>query len=384
MSQHIDPDLKYWLGFNHVKGIGPAKLRAMLEYFGGSIADAWLANERQLNEIGVDRRASDHLIQARDGLDLDTVIERVWAAGISLLTWDSADYPVYLKETDSPPPLLYVRGELLKDDQWAVAVVGTRRLTSYGRQVTRDLVRGLVRSRVTVISGLARGIDSVAHLQALDSGGRTLAVMGCGADVIYPAENRGLAARIVGGQGALISDYPLGTQPDGKNFPARNRIISGLSLGVVVVEAGERSGALITAKFALEQGREVFAIPGNINSPASRGPNRLIQEGAKLVRHVDDILEELNLTMVSEHSAVQMIMPETAEEAALLSHLSHQPLHIDDLTRLTELPSGMVSSTLSMMELKGMVQQVGGMSFVLAREPEPTYDVDPDKHRNNP
>jgi DNA processing protein len=384
MSQHIDPDLKYWLGFNHVKGIGPAKLRAMLEYFGGSIADAWLANERQLNEIGVDRRASDHLIQARDSLDLDTVIERVWAAGISLLTWDSADYPVYLKETDSPPPLLYVRGELLKDDQWAVAVVGTRRLTSYGRQVTRDLVRGLVRSRVTVISGLARGIDSVAHLQALDSGGRTLAVMGCGADVIYPAENRGLAARIVGGQGALISDYPLGTQPDGKNFPARNRIISGLSLGVVVVEAGERSGALITAKFALEQGREVFAIPGNINSPVSRGPNRLIQEGAKLVRHVDDILEELNLTMVSEHSAVQMIMPETAEEAALLSYLSHQPLHIDDLTRLTELPSGMVSSTLSMMELKGMVQQVGGMSFVLAREPEPTYDVDPDKHRNNP
>jgi DNA processing protein len=198
-------------------------------------------------------------------------------------------------------------------------------------------------------------------------------------DVIYPAENRALAERIVAGQGALIADYPLGTQPEAKNFPARNRIISGLALGVIVVEAGERSGALITAKFALEQDREVFAIPGNINSPASKGPNKLIQQGAKLVRHVDDVLEELNLTMVPEHSAMQMIMPETAEEAALLSHLSHQPLHIDELTRLADLPSGMVSSTLSMMELKGMVQQVGGMSFVLAREPEPTYDVQADR-----
>jgi DNA processing protein len=378
MSQQDNPELKYWLGFNQVKGIGPAKLRAMLDYFGGNIADAWLANEQQLGDIGVDRRSSRQLIKTRAELDLDAALEEVKAAGVRLLTWDSDDYPAYLKETASPPPLLYVRGQILKDDDWAVAVVGTRRLTAYGRQVTRELVRGLVRSRVTVVSGLARGIDSVAHKQALDSGGRTLAVMGCGTDVIYPAENRALAERIVAGQGALVSDYPLGTQPEAKNFPARNRIISGLALGVIVVEAGERSGALITARFALEQDREVFAIPGNINSPASKGPNKLIQAGAKLVCHVDDVLEELNLTMVPEHSAMQMIMPETAEEAALLSHLSHQPVHIDDLTRLSELPSGMVSSTLSMMELKGMVQQVGGMSFVLAREPDPVYDVRPD------
>lgn len=379
MSQQRAQDLKYWLGFNQVKGIGPAKLRAMLDYFGGNIADAWLAGERQLSEIGVDRRASRHLLQTRAELDLDEALAQVNAAGVQLLTWDSPGYPAYLKETASPPPLLYLRGALLKDDEWAVAVVGTRRLTAYGRQVARELVRGLVRNRVTVVSGLARGIDSVAHKQALDSGGRTLAVLGCGVDVIYPAENRRLAERIIAGQGALLSDYPLGTQPEAKNFPARNRIISGMALGVIVVEAGERSGALITAKFALEQDREVFAIPGNINSPASKGPNKLIQQGAKLVRHVDDVLEELNLTMVPEHSAMQMIMPETAEEAALLSHLSHQPLHIDDLTRLAELPSSMVSSTLSMMELKGMVQQVGGMSFVLAREPEPTYDVQVDQ-----
>jgi DNA processing protein len=371
--------LKYWLGFNRVKGIGPAKLRAMLDYFGGDISAAWIASEGQLSEIGVDRRATSHLLQTRAELDLDDALAQVKAAGVKLLTWDSPDYPVYLRETSSPPPLIYVRGELRKDDEWAVAVVGTRRLTAYGRQVTREIVRGLVRSRVTVVSGLARGIDSVAHKQALESGGRTLAVLGCGTDVIYPAENRGLAERIMAGQGALVSDYPLGTQPEAKNFPARNRIISGLALGVIVVEAGERSGALITAKFALEQDREVFAVPGNINSLASKGPNKLIQQGAKLVRHVDDVLEELNLTMVPEHSAMQMIMPETAEEAVLLSHLSHQPVHIDDLTRLAELPSGMVSSTLSMMELKGMVQQVGGMSFVLAREPEPVYDINLDQ-----
>jgi len=379
MSQQHDPNLKYWLGFNRVKGIGPTKLRAMLDYFGGDIAEAWLATEQQLSDIGVDRRASQQLHQTRLELDLEAALEQVYAAGVHILTWESSGYPSYLKETANPPAVLYVRGKIIPDDDWAVAVVGTRRLTAYGRQVARELVRGLVRNRVTVISGLARGIDTVAHKEALDSGGRTLAVLGCGADIVYPAENRGLAQRIVSGQGALVTDYPLGTLPEAKNFPARNRIISGMSLGVVVVEAGERSGALITAKFALEQDREVFAIPGNINSPASKGPNRLIQQGAKLVRHVDDVLEELNLTMVPEHSAMQMIMPETTEEAALLGHLSHEPLHIDDLTRLTELSSGTVSSTLSLMELKGMVQQVGGMSFVLAREPEPIYEIEKEK-----
>ncbi|UCG23654.1 MAG: DNA-processing protein DprA, partial [Chloroflexota bacterium] len=368
MSHANDPDLKYWLGFNCTKGIGPAKQRALLDHF-DSIADAWHASERQLNEIGIGKKAVQQLLETRKTLDLDAALAQVHSAGITMLTWNSSEYPAYLKEIINPPPLLYVRGQVKRDDEWAVAVVGTRRLTAYGRQVTRELVRGLVRSKVTIVSGLARGIDSAAHKEAIDCGGRTLAVLGCGPDIVYPAENRAVAQKVVAGQGALISDYPLGTQPDARNFPPRNRIISGLSLGVIVVEAGRRSGALITAKFALEQDREVFAVPGNINSPASKGTNRLIQQGAKLVRRVDDILEELNLTMVPEHSALQMVMPESAEEAAILGHLSHQPLHIDELIRLAELPSGMVSSTLSMMELKGMVQQVGGMNFVLAREP---------------
>jgi DNA processing protein len=179
------------------------------------------------------------------------------------------------------------------------------------------LVAGLVQNNVTIVSGLARGIDAIAHKTAVELGGRTLAVLGSGLDCIYPAENRTLAQEIAQGQGAIISEYGLGVQPEAKNFPPRNRIISGLSLGVIIIEAGERSGALITTNFALEQNREVFAVPGNINSPVSQGPNRLIQEGAKLVMRVEDVLEELNLRMVVERTAVQMVLPETAEEVAL-------------------------------------------------------------------
>lgn len=208
-------------------------------------------------------------------------------------------------------------------------------------------------------------------------GGRTIAVLGSGLDAIYPPEHRTIAAQIVqNGQGALVSEYALGVQPDARNFPPRNRIISGLTLGTVVVEAGEPSGALITANFALEQNREVFAVPGNINSPASRGPNRLIQQGAKLVTRVEDILEELNLTLVTEQVAVQLALPESAEEAALLATLTAQPTHIDDLSRETGLPAALVSSTLTLMELKGIVQQVGGMNYVRVRESEPVYKTD--------
>jgi DNA processing protein len=263
-------------------------------------------------------------------------------------------------------------------DRWAVAVVGTRRLTSYGRQVTRDIVTGLVRNGVTIISGLAKGVDAIAHQTALDAGGRTIAVLGSGLDCIYPAENRSLAAKISAGRGAVISEYGMGIQPEAKNFPPRNRVISGLSLGVIVVEAGDRSGALITSKFALEQDREVFAVPGNINSPASRGPNKLIQQGAKLITSADDVIEELNLTMVAEKTAVQLALPESTEEAALLSHLSTQPVHVDELSRASGLAPSLVSSTLTLMELKGTVQQVGGMNYALTREPEPIYNINPD------
>jgi DNA processing protein len=367
-------DLKYWLGFNLVKGIGPAKVQALLDYY-GSLANAWQANEHELQKIGLDRRAIKTFFKTRQAVNLDSALAEVEQAGASLLTWEMPTYPKYLREIPNPPPLIYYQGELRAQDQWAVAVVGTRRLTSYGRQVTQDLVAGLVQNNVTIVSGLARGIDAIAHKTAVELGGRTLAVLGSGLDCVYPAENRTLAQEIAQGQGAIISEYGLGVQPEAKNFPPRNRIISGLSLGVIIVEAGERSGALITTNFALEQNREVFAVPGNINSPVSRGPNKLIQEGAKLVRRVEDVLEELNLHMVVEQTAVQMVLPETAEEVALYTQLSAQPVHIDELSRATGLPSALVSSTLTLMELKGMVQQVGGMNYILLREDGPAYNT---------
>lgn len=369
-----DSSLKYWLGFNLVKGIGPAKLQALLDSM-GSLEVAWQASGAHLRQLGFDQRSIDNLAAARTDLDLDRELAQVQAAGIDLLTWQSPDYPRYLREIPNAPPLLYRRGRLQENDQWAVAVVGTRRLTPYGRQVTRDLVTRLAHQGVTIVSGLARGIDAIAHQAALDAGGRTIAVLGSGLDTIYPPENRPLADRIIQEErGVIISEYALGVQPDAKNFPPRNRIISGLSLGVVVIEAGETSGALITANFAIEQNREVFAIPGSILSPVSRGPNRLIQQGAKLVTRVDDILEELNLTQVVEQAAVQLALPESAEEALILGRLSHQPVHIDEISREVGLPTALVSGTLALMELKGMAQQVGGMNYVRTREPGPIYE----------
>ena len=369
-------DLKYWLGFNLVKGIGPARFQALLDYFGDPAA-AWHAPEELLERVGLDQRARQTLLEARVSLDLDRYLTRVQEAGYRVLTWEMEQYPRYLREIPAAPPLLYVVGEIQTMDEWAVAVVGTRRLTAYGRQITHELVAGLARSNVTVVSGLARGIDGIAHQTALDMGGRTLAVLGSGLNRIYPPEHRQLARQIVSEKrGAIISEYALDTKPEARNFPPRNRIVSGLALGTIVIEAGERSGALITADFALEQNREVFAVPGNITSRASKGTNRLIQQGAKLVTSVTDVIEELNLTMVPQQVAVQMALPESAEEAALLQHLSPQPIHVDDLSRASGLPSAEVSSTLTLMELKGMVQQVGGMRYVLSREPDPVYKTE--------
>jgi DNA processing protein len=257
---------------------------------------------------------------------------------------------------------------LTDSDRQALAIVGTRRLTSYGRQMARELAQGLSRTGITVVSGLARGIDTEAHHAALDAGGRTIAVLGSGLDFIYPPENRDLVDRILtSGQGAIISEYPLATKPQGKNFPARNRIISGLSLGSIVVEGAIKSGAMITARYAVEQNREVFAVPGFVNSPASAGPNRLIQEGAKLITCVEDVLEEIQVEQVIHQQAFQMALPASAEEAALLAVLSGEPRHIDELAQLSSLPSRQVSSTLTLLELKGMVQHVGGMKYVIAR-----------------
>src|SRR5260370_37324922 len=271
--------------------------------------------------------------------------------GIRVLTLKDKEYPDLLKELINAPPVLYIAGTFKKEeDRFALGIVGTRKVSSYGRQVTEQFARELAEGKVTVVSGLAHGIDTIAHTATLDAGGRTLAVLASGLDTIFPSDNLGLARRIVeSGQGALITEFPLGIKPDGRNFPARNRIISGLSQGILVTEAPKQSGALITANFALEQGRDVFGVPNSIYSPGSVGVNKLIQDGAHLVTNVQDILMALNLFMVPEHIEMQVALPDNEEEGALLPLLSHDPLHIDDIIRISELPTMTVTSTLMMM-----------------------------------
>jgi DNA processing protein len=367
---------KYWLGFNVIKGIGPVRLRALRQHF-GDLEAAWHAPDADLAAAGLDRRTLANLTQARRTINLDKLLDDVDAVGATVLTLDDPDYPALLRELPDAPPVLYVRGTVLDADQWAVAFVGTRRSTVYGRDMTYQLVTPLVHAGITIISGLARGIDAEAHKAALDAGGRTLAVLGCGIDIIYPPEHRHLAAAIMD-SGALVTEFPPGTSPEGKNFPVRNRIISGLSLGVVVVEAPEKSGALLTADQAADQGRDVFAVPGNVTARTSQGTNRLIQTGAKLVINAEDIMDELNLTRTSVETRTQMreVAPTNDDEAALAEHLTAEPLHIDDLCQLTGLSITAVSSTLALMELKGMVRRLEGMYYTLARGGGDMYRLD--------
>ncbi len=364
----------YWVGFNKVMGVGPARLRALLDYF-GDIETAWNGAPADLQEAGLDRRSLNNLLAARKSLDLAGELERLAKAQVTVLTWDSEEYPANLRNIHDAPPVLYVKGQLLPEDDWAVGVVGTRRASVYGKEAARQLAGDLARNGVTVVSGLAAGIDAVAHQAALDAGGRTLAVLGSGIDVIYPEQNRRLAQALTE-HGALITEYPLGTQPERSNFPPRNRLISGLSLGVIVVEAGARSGALITADFALEQGREVFAVPGSIFQRSCEGTNRLIQDGAKPVLAVGDVLEELNLAQVVQQAEVRAAVPTTPVEKALLDLLSTEPIHVDELGREADLPASTVASTLALLELKGLARQAGGMSYVLARESRVEYRIE--------
>lgn len=364
----------YWLGFNLVKGIGAVRFRNLLEHFGDA-ETAWRASPEELRQSGLGDKLIENVQKARNGVSLEQVWERIQRQGITMLIWEDETYPRRLREIDQPPPVIFLRGELKPEDEWAVSIVGTRRITSYGRQVTEEIASVLAGSGVTVVSGLARGVDAVAHQCAINAGGRTLAVLGSGVDRIYPPENSRLAEQIIT-HGALISDYAPGTPPDGPNFPPRNRIISGLSLAVIVVEAGEDSGALITAEFAAEQGRELFAVPGSIHAPQSQGANKLITQGARPLLSPSDVLETLNLLHVNEHRAARVALPADPVEAQLFAALSFEPQHVDEIRSQTGMPIEKVSATLALMELKGLARQVGGMNFVRVREQREAYSTD--------
>ncbi len=294
MTEFVNPEAKYFNGFNLINGVGPIAFKKILNHF-KSLKYAWNANINEFYKTGLNKSTIEQIKNSRPKINLDFEMEKIIREKVHLITIKDKGYPESLKEIYNPPAILYVRGNLKPEDKFALGVVGTRNLSPYGRQITPLITAELARNKLTIISGLAKGIDTLAHQTALKTRNRTIAVLGAGVDKnsIYPRANKYLAEEITQ-NGALISEYPIGTQPSRQSFPQRNRIISGLSLGVLVIEAPERSGALITAHNALEQNREVFAIPGQVFSPNSAGPNKLIKMGAKLVNETKDIIEELN------------------------------------------------------------------------------------------
>ncbi len=359
---------RYWIGLKSIAGIGNVTFRRLLEHF-DTPEDALSASAARLGAVkGVTGATIEAITCGRWRTFAEDECARLAASGARLVTFTSAEYPKSLFEIPDPPPFLYVRGEL-KSSEPAVAIVGSRRATAYGLQTAARLAEALTRHGVTVISGMARGVDTAGHKGALAGGGRSIGVLGCGIDKIYPPENRKLFEEMAE-KGALVSEFPLGTLPLAENFPRRNRIISGLSRAVLVVEAAENSGSLITAQFALEHGRDVYAVPGNISFATSRGSNRLIKQGAKLVDCVDDILEDIPGHAASgekgQADAKVRTFSLTPKEAAIYELLARSPLHVDDIITQTELTAGEVSSMLLHLELKGAVQPLPGSHYSIS------------------
>ncbi|MAG59771.1 DNA-protecting protein DprA [Candidatus Woesebacteria bacterium] len=363
-----------WIAFSAFPQIGPARFTLIKKYFGNA-KKAWKAPIGEYIKIGFSKKLADSFEKFRkEKFDIGSYLVQLDKLGIQVLRYDDTDYPERLKKIDDSPYILYVRKSLksirsIKNtidikglSDVSVAVVGTRKMTSYGREVTERLVTELVNAGVTIISGLALGIDSVAHRTAIDTGGRTIAVLGGGLDEIYPPSNRQLAAEILGkDRGLLLSEYPLFYPSMPQNFPVRNRIVSGLSQGIVVVEGMKKSGTLLTASSAASQGREVFAVPGPITSPTSQAPNFLIRQGAKLVESAEDILEELKIESRVVKMEARKVIPETKEEKKLLKVLETEGLDIDTIVRMSGLQAGVVLGTLTQMELKGLVRNMGGI-----------------------
>jgi len=363
---------EYWIALNGISGLGPVRIRRLLEVFGTPQA-VLEASPRLLAEKKLIPASSAAEFSRRGELldDARKHLESCESGGISVLILPDDKYPLYLKEIFAPPPVLYVKGDLSVLGRHALAVVGTRSPTTYGLQCTRGLVAGLC-GRAVIVSGLARGIDTAAHARCLEMGGKTVAVMGCGIDRVYPSENKELAERICE-NGAIVSEFPPGVIPEAYNFPRRNRVISGVSCGVLVVEAGEKSGALITADYALQQNRVVFAVPGPINSPVSAGTFRLIKDGAVPVRSPEDIFEHISAATFAPLLAAppQKIRSEqepspaltAADEIAVWDALSDEPQRVDAVAEASGIEIPQLLGTLLNLELKGFITQTGGQQF---------------------
>jgi len=364
-SRHVNAP---WLALARVKGLGAVSFKKLATRFVDPTA-AFSAALTELEQVeGLHRDTIDGIVAFSDWAEVDEEIERARDAGIAIVPFTNPNYPARLRTIADPPPFLYVKGNILTDDDKAVAIVGSRSASEYGRRVARDLARGLASLGFTVVSGMARGIDGSAHESALQAGGRTIAVLGSGVERAYPAEHETLYRRI-GENGAVLSELPIGTRPLAFNFPARNRLISGLSLGVVVVEATEKSGSLITATLAVEQGREVFAVPGEVGSSRSRGAHRLIRQGAKLVESVDDIIEEIAPQLLDRTgSATQRaprVLPQNASDATrtIFALLQENTLQVDQVIERTGMSAAQVLETLLDLELQGLLRQLPGKIY---------------------
>ena len=359
-------DIYSLLSLVSVPGLGPHRIRSLVGHFGSSqaVLDAEI---KELSHVeNIDEKIAHNIKSKVDHAFANHQLSLIEKHKIKLITYWDKEYPDILKKIYDPPVLLYVKGSLWEDDENGIGVVGTRTASQYGRWVAERFGEDLARMGVTVVSGMARGIDTCAHRGAIKGGGKTVAVMGCGIDIIYPPENQKLYEQIAE-NGAVISEFSMGTDPVGAYFPRRNRIISGLSLGTVVVEAGKKSGALITAYLALDQGREVFAVPGSIRSFRSKGAHKLIKEGAKLVESVEDIIAEipeLKANKGEKGRRDDFVKLLSDKEKILLDVLSEEPLHIDKIALDAKMGTSEALALLLSLELKNFVKQLSGMMFV--------------------
>ena len=355
-----------WVALSRVKGLGCVGFKKLAAHFADPTAALSARPAELKNVAGLDKDAIEGLLGFSEWAEAEAEIRRAREAGVRIVPFIDPHYPARLRAIADPPTLLYIKGEFSAADEKAVAIVGSRSASDYGRKVARNICRGLASLGFTVVSGMARGIDGTAHESALDGGGRTIAVLGSGVDRIYPPEHEGLSERIAR-QGAVISELPLGARPVAFNFPARNRLISGLSLGVVVVEATEKSGSLITAAHALEQNREIFAVPGEVGSSRSRGAHRLIRQGAKLVENADDIIEEIAPQLARPEGARrrQRVLPQDCSDDTrkIFGLLQERILQIDEVIETSGLSSAQVSQILLELELQGFLRQLPGKRY---------------------
>ncbi len=357
--------MKYLNALNKIEGVGSQKIKFLLDFF-ETAENVWKAGSGDLKKSKISGALAEKIIAEREKINPDEEWEKMKKENIKMLTLESSEYPELLKEIPNPPHILYIKGEINFNSNPILTIVGSRKYTSYGKQAAYELSRELARAGITVTSGMALGIDSFAHRAALDIGGKTVAVLGSSLEDanIGPRSNFELSRDIIN-SGSLVSDYPLGVSSAPGNFPARNRIMAGLALGTLVIEAAQESGSLITASLALEFNREVFAVPGSIFSPQSEGSNKLIKSGAKIVSGVKDILEELHIEQKKEAEKIKTIIPATKEEEKILKTLSFDPLHIDTIAKMTKLEASVASSTLAIMEMKGMVKNIGGQNYII-------------------